>query len=80
MYDYVHDNLWWNYASITRLVSRWWGYFFLLCGSEAEVVEDLRLQGAEGLQEGRDKTGSMRLQSGTSCLTDLHQGLNTSRL
>lgn len=24
-------------------------YFFLLCGSETEVVEDLRLQGAEGL-------------------------------
>lgn len=38
-----------------------WGYLLLLCGSEAEVVEDLRLQGAEGLQQGRDESGSMRL-------------------
>ena len=37
------------------------GYLLLLCGSEAEVVEDLRLQGAEGLQQGRDESGSMRL-------------------
>lgn len=37
------------------------GYLFLLCGSETEVVEDLRLQGAEGLQQGRDQPGSVRL-------------------
>lgn len=37
------------------------GYLLLLCGSETEVVEDLRLQGAEGLQQGRNQPGSMRL-------------------
>lgn len=56
------------------------GYLFLLCGSEAEVVEDLRLQGAKGLQQGWDKSGSMRFQSGTGCLTNLHKCVDTSRV
>lgn len=54
-------------------------HLFLLCGSEAEVVEDLRLQGAKGLQQGRDQPGGVRLQSGARRLTDLHQGLDTDR-
>lgn len=51
-------------------------YLLLLCGSEAQVVEDLRLQGAEGLQQSRDESGRVRLQSATCGLADLHQGLD----
>lgn len=55
-----------------RILTEGCRYLLLLCGSEAEVVEDLRFHGAQGLQEGWDEFGSVRLESGTGRLTDLY--------
>jgi len=53
--DDTKSNLWLTRTLTGRL------YLFLLCGSETEVVEDLRLQRAEGLQQGWDQAGGVRL-------------------
>lgn len=54
-------------------------HLFLFCRSEAQIVQDLGLQSTEGLQQGWDQPGGVRLEPGTSGFANLHQGLDTMK-
>lgn len=51
-------------------------HLLLLGGSEAEVVEDLRFEHAQCLQQSWDEAGRVRPQTAAGRLTDFHQGLD----
>lgn len=80
-WEIIHfSNLWKNLCAIITslelneaiVIHHRAAHLLLLCGSQTEVVEHLRLQHAQGLQQSRDESRSMGLQTAACCLTDLH--------